>query len=103
TNFCADLLSMERLEAFPMQLLGGPRGDWIAVRELCARLGIDANTIDGNLFATWLADPSGNDDYVTIIFYDADAEWTMAATYNRRRLLGTATIGRAEEIAKLSE
>jgi hypothetical protein len=40
-----------------------------------------------DLFAAWLADPLGDDGYAVILFYEEESLWTMAARYNRQRLL----------------
>jgi hypothetical protein len=100
-NTCADLVTLEKYEAFPTQLLAGARGDWVAVRELCVHVGIDAGDVGDGLFVTWLPEPTGQEDYATILFYDDESGWTLAATYNRSRLSGTLTAERGA--AKVSE
>ncbi len=88
-NTCADLVSLKRYEAFPLPLLGGKRpGEWVGVRELCQQSGVPAEDLSPELFAVWLPDPKAQDGYVVIVFYDDESKWSMAAHYNRGRLLG---------------
>lgn len=90
-NACTELVSAARWEAFPTRLLRDERsGEWVGVRSLCRQLGLDAGALKEDLFATWLADPTENDAYVVIVFYDDESKWTMAAQYNRQRLLATS-------------
>jgi hypothetical protein len=90
-NSCTDLVSLRRCEAFPMRLLDGKRpGEWIRVREFCGQVGVAVGDLQPELFATWLPDPMGSTAYVVILFYDDESKWSMAAHYNRRRLLGDA-------------
>jgi hypothetical protein len=87
-NFCADLVSLKRWEAFPVHLLIGKRtGEWVRVREICLQAGLEAGDLEQGLFAAWLPDPVGEDGYAVILFYDEESMWTMAARYNRQRLL----------------
>lgn len=91
-NTCTDLVSLQKLEPFPLHLLGSKRpGEWIGVRECCLQLGVAPGDLRLDLFATWLPDPKGNDAYVVILFYEDESKWSMAAHYNRRRLLGAAS------------
>ncbi|MGH7223587.1 MAG: hypothetical protein ACRELF_10190 [Gemmataceae bacterium] len=87
-NICADLVSLKRLEAFPVHLLTAKRpGEWVPVRELCLQAGLDAEDLRPDLFAAWLAEPTGDEGYAVILFYEEESMWTMAARYNRQRLL----------------
>jgi hypothetical protein len=91
SNFCTDLVSLKKHEAFPLHLLSSKcRGDWLSVRDLCLQIGVVADNLKADLFVTWLPDPMGQDSYVVVIFYDDESKWTMAAHYNRQRLLGGA-------------
>ena len=92
-NACADLVGLESYEAFPIHLLAGKPGDWIKVREWCARVGIDPGNLTEDVVATWLPDPGSNEAYALIVFYDQDSMWTMAAHYNRGRVQGVAAAG----------
>jgi hypothetical protein len=87
-NLCADLLSLKRYEAFPLHLLIGKRtAEWVRIREFCIQIGLDAGDVLPGLVAAWLPDPAGNEGYAVILFYDQESLWSMAATYNRQRLL----------------
>jgi hypothetical protein len=87
-SFCADLLSLKRCEAFPLHLLIGKRtGEWVRVRDLCLQIGLDADNVPADLVAAWLPDPAGNEGYAVILFYEEQSLWSMAASYNRQRLL----------------
>ncbi len=87
-NLCADLVSMKRWEAFPVHLMDDKRGgEWVSVREFCLQIGLDTEDLKPHLFATWLPDPTGDEGLVVILFYDEESMWTMAARYNRQRLL----------------
>ncbi len=87
SNSCADLVTLKTREAFPVHLLTGNRaGEWIRVQQLCLQAGLDAGDVKPDLFASWLADPAGDEDYALIIFYDEESMWTMAARYNRQRV-----------------
>ncbi len=88
-NTCTDLVSLRKTEAFPLHLLGSKRpGEWICVREFCLQIGVAPGDLRPELFATWLPDPMAHDAYVVIMFYDDEWKWSMAAHYNRGRLLG---------------
>lgn len=87
-NFCADLVSLRECEPFVLHLLTNTRaGEWVRVEEVCATLGLAADGADPDLFAARLADPMGDEGYSLIVFYDSESLWTMAARYNRQRLL----------------
>jgi pyruvate carboxylase len=87
-SFCADLLALKSCEAFPVHLLIGKRtGEWVRVRDLCLQIGVDAADVSADLVAAWLSDPAGNEGNAVILFYDEDSLWSMAANYNRQRLL----------------
>jgi hypothetical protein len=91
-NACTDLVSLKKLEAFPRHLFGDKRpGEWVGVRAFCAQVGVTAGDLKPQLFATWLADPMGQDGYALLLFYDDDSKWSMTAQYNRLRLLGRAS------------
>jgi hypothetical protein len=91
-NTCTDLVSLRKYEAFPLRLLKNERsGDWVGVREICHRIGVPAGDLKPEVFATWLADPGGQEGYVVILFYDDESQWSMTAHYNRARLLDGAT------------
>lgn len=90
-NLCADLLSLKRWEAFPLHLLFDKRpGEWVRVREICLHAELDTEDLKPDLFAAWLLDPTGDEEYAVILFYDEASMWTMAARYNRQRLLDKA-------------
>ncbi len=87
-NVCADLVSLKRWEAFPAHLLIGKRtAEWVRVGELCVQAGLDVGNLKPDLFAAWLPDPAGDARYAVIVFYDEESLWSMAASYNRQRLL----------------
>ena len=88
-NACTDLVSLRKHEAFPLHLLGTKQpGEWIGVREFCLRIGVAPGVLSPDLFATWLPDPMAHDGYAVILFYDDESKWSMAAHYNRLRLVG---------------
>jgi hypothetical protein len=88
-NTCTDLVTLKKFEAFPEHLLGNRRpGEWTGVGELCRQIGVAAGDLSPSVFAVWLPDPTAHDGYVVILFYDDDSKWTLAAHYNRARLLG---------------
>ena len=101
-NACADLVSLEKCEAFPARLLAGKPGEWVGVRSLCMRIGIDPGEVNESVFALWLPDPVGDENYAVIIFYDAECLWTMAANYNRKRLLQVAAAAAGQTAARVS-
>jgi hypothetical protein len=88
-NACADLVASRNNEAFPLLLLTKEQaGEWIPLSDFCSQIGLTAEALQPSVFATWLPDPMGNGDYVIIMFYDEESQWSMAAQYNRSRLLG---------------
>lgn len=90
-NLCADLVSLKRWEAFPLLLLTSKReAEWVRVRDLCLQACGDSGDLKPDLYAAWLADTAGDEGYVVILFYDEESMWTMAARYNRQRLLAAA-------------
>lgn len=100
-NICADLLSLKRCEAFPLNLLIGRReGEWVRVRELCLQAGLEAEELKPDLFAAWLSDTAGDEGYAVILFCDEDSMWTMAARYNRQRLLEGVPFGASERLLR---
>lgn len=100
-NICADLLSLKRWEAFPLQLLTGKReAEWVRVRELCLQVGINAGDLNPDLFATWLSDTTGDEGCAIILFYDEGSMWSMAARYNRQRLLSKAPSASGQEAVR---
>ena len=91
-NGCTDLVSLRKCEAFPLRLLESKRsGEWIQVREFCSQVGAAVGELKPELFATWLPDPMGHEAYAVILFYDDESKWSMAAHYNRGRLLRDAS------------
>ena len=91
-NGCTDLVGLRKCEAFPLRLLQGKRsGEWVRVDELCSQVGVAAGELKAELFATWLPDPTAHEAYAMILFYDEESKRSMAAHYNRRRLLEEAT------------
>lgn len=90
-NACTDLVSLRKNEAFPWHLLGTKRpGEWICVSEFCLQIGVAPGDLRPELFATWLPDPRAQDGYAVVMFYEDESKWSMAAHYNRGRLLGEA-------------
>jgi hypothetical protein len=88
-NACTDLVSLKKWEAFPLHLLGSKRpGEWVGVRDSCLQVGVPPGDVEPQLFATWLPDPRAQPGYAVILFYDDESKWSMAAHYNRLRLLG---------------
>jgi len=89
-EYCSELVSLKKYEAFPRQLLTCRRaGEWVPVRQLREQTGLGFEEPKPELVAVWLNDPFGNTDYVVMVFYDDDSKWSFAAHYNRQRLLGT--------------
>ncbi len=90
-NACADLMSLKEAEAFPLFLLRDKRaGEWIGVRDLCEQVGATPTNLPKSVFAAWLPDPVANDAYAVVMFYDDESQWSMAAHFNRERLLSDA-------------
>jgi hypothetical protein len=101
-NICADLVSLKRWEAFPIHLLIGKRtAEWVRVRELCLQAGLVVEDLKADLFAAWLPDPTGEEGYAVILFYDEESMWSMAARYNRQRLLEGLPIMGAKTMTSL--
>jgi hypothetical protein len=91
-NGCTNLVSLRKSEAFPLHLLQSKRsGEWIQVREICSDAGVAAGELKPELFAAWLPDPRGREAYAVILFYDDESKWSMAAHYNRGRLVDDAS------------
>jgi hypothetical protein len=91
-NTCSDLVVLEQFEAFPLHLLLHKQaGEWGKVLQLCLDVGIKIDDLNPDLFVTWLPDPMGQSDYSVVIFYDDQSKWTMAAHYNRQRVLSSAS------------
>src|SRR5689334_3399896 len=90
-NACADLLSVAKYEAFPRTLFERGQGDWVNVDELCRTLGLAVTGLNSDVYASWLSDPTGDERYAVVIFYDHGSDWTTAGHYNRRRLLNAGT------------
>lgn len=87
-NFCADLVGSKRWEAFPIHLLIDKRAaEWVRVRDVCLQLGIPHGDPKLDPFAVWVPDPTGDEEYALILFYDEESMWSMTARYNRQRLL----------------
>jgi hypothetical protein len=101
TNLCADLVSVKRWESFVIHLLTRKRtAEWVRVCEHCVQAGVDAGEVKSDLFVSWLPDPTAEEGYAVIVFYDEESMWTMAARYNRQRLLDAVPTlaGRSEEV-----
>jgi hypothetical protein len=97
-NNCTDLVSLKKLEAFPLSLLSSRLvGEWVSVRQQCQQVGLDAGDMKPDLFVTWLADPLGNEAYAVILFYDDESKWTLAAHYNKQRLFAAASVNGASQ------
>jgi hypothetical protein len=97
-NFCTDLVTLTKNEAFPKELLGSiPSGSWIDVRRFCLRIGLQPPEAEAQLFAAWLPDPKANDAYAVILFYDDESKWCMAAHYNRARIVCDGHVNLAPE------
>lgn len=98
TNACADLVSLGDNEPFLRRLFETkPPGEWIKVRELCEQNRAFWDDLSPGLFATWLADPRGYDGYALVMFYDAESYWSMAAHYNRARLLNSELVSQVRQ------
>jgi hypothetical protein len=88
-NTCTDLVSLKKCEAFPFNLLRTKKaGEWIVVCDFCRQIDVPQGDLKAELFATWLPDPLGDEGYAVIIFYDDISKWSLAAHYNRSRLMG---------------
>jgi hypothetical protein len=82
-NYCADLVSLAKLEPALVYLLGGrPMGAWTSVRSLYARAGYPDESIKADLVATWLVPPDGDPGGAVVLFLDWDSFWSMKAWYN---------------------
>ncbi len=93
-NACTDLVSLKKCEAFPTRLLtAGRLGEWVAVREMCQQINVPPGDLGPDLFATWLPDPMAHEGYVVILFFDEESKWSMAAHYNRARLISGPSAG----------
>jgi hypothetical protein len=87
-NLCADLVSLKKWEAFPLHLLTQQQaGEWSGVQEVCEHLGLAPGDLTPDLFAAWLPDPTGDEDYALVIFYNHEFGWSMPAHFNRALLL----------------
>jgi hypothetical protein len=87
-NLCADLVSLKRWESFPVHLLNDKRAaEWVRVQELCLQAGLNVEGLKLDLFAAWLPDPTGDERYALIFFYDEESMRSMAARCNRQRFL----------------
>lgn len=93
-NTCSDLVALKANEAFPGHVLNMRPGEWGCVREICLRLGLATGNLSPDVFVSWLPDPMGNKGYSVILFYD-ESQWSLAAHYNRERLLGVAAQNQA--------
>ncbi len=85
-NGCTDLIGLRKHEGFPRRLLERGPGEWVRVREFYSQAG----ELKPELFAAWLPDPAADEAYAVILFYDDESKWSMAAHYNRGRLLKDA-------------
>src|SRR4051794_26946964 len=92
SNACTDLVSLKRWEPFLLHLLQSKQpGEWIGVCDCCLQIGASQGPLMPEFFVTWLPDPKANAGYVVILFYDDESKWSMAAHYNRARLLACAS------------
>ena len=82
-NYCADLVSLTKLEPAIVYLLTErPMGAWTPVRELYARAGQPNESIKADLVATWLLSPNADPGGAVILFFDEESFWSMTAWYN---------------------
>jgi len=96
-SICGDLVSVKRWEPFVVGLFQRhAKGDWIQVHNLCEEVGITLTGIRPELVVAWLDDPFGDEGYAVIIFYDDETKQSLAAHYNRARLLGISANGPAD-------
>lgn len=103
TNACADLLALREYEAFPAHLLSDrSAGEWVGVHELCLRIELTPSGLKEELYATWLPDPVGGDEYCVIVFTDNESQWGMTARYNRGRLARGTPPGSANRTGKVA-
>jgi hypothetical protein len=87
-NACTDLVGLRKYEAFLRGLIETRRSsEWVRVGEFCSQLGLSPCDLTPDLFATWLPDPMADAGYVVILFYEDESKWSMAAHYNRARLM----------------
>lgn len=89
-DYCADLLSETRHEAFLRALFRCAKGEWVAVETLCVETGArlpPAKGPGGDLVVTWLDEPSKLEGYATVVFLSPTELWSTVAMYNRALLL----------------
>jgi hypothetical protein len=89
-DYCADLLSETKNEAFMLGLFERPKAEWVGVRDLCSDVHAPVPPQAGpgkDLMVVWLDEPDRLDDYSTIVFFSPSELWSTAAIYNRKRLL----------------
>jgi hypothetical protein len=90
SNFCTDLLSLRKNEWFLKYLFKKSNGQWVEMSEAFLKNGKqmpENYKFKSKLFAVWLHDPFGDQDFVMIFFYYDEIGWSMSASYNRSRLL----------------
>lgn len=91
-NSCAELVTAEGTEDFLTALFTRySPGEWVPVKFLCDKIGVNTGVFSDGVFSTWLPDPQMSFDYAVILFYDAQNVTTFSALYNRARLLGLLT------------
>lgn len=90
-DFCADLVTDKSLEPFPIELFRSHIGQWRSVTSICKEACLNCPPEMSTVFATWLRDPLDNEDFAMIMFVDSDSMKSLAAHYNRQRLLGNAS------------
>lgn len=93
SNLCADLISLRRLEPALLYLAARAfrrkrAGEWVSVAELYRCAGSSDESIKPELVAAWLPAPFSDTDYVVVLFYDAETQWSLTADYNMTRLVG---------------
>lgn len=88
SNWCADLVSLTKLEAGMVRLLRDtPAGTWVSVRRLYQTAGASGPDHDA-LAASWLPSPNAESGYAVVVFSDPGWLWSTTADYNAARLLG---------------
>jgi hypothetical protein len=99
-NACTDLVGSRKREAFPMSLLTTRQaGEWVPVRDICQQIDLPSDDFGPTLSVTWLPDPTADESYVVILFFDDETKWSLAAQYNRARLLGGTSVNGAPRAA----
>jgi hypothetical protein len=89
-DYCADLVSDARGDAFVARVRSHPMGEWQDVAECARSVGgkpfdLAAHGYDGTLIATWLVPPAET-GYEFMIVFCAPAEMWSAVTFHGGRL-----------------